>query len=445
MTKRQLAEHLVRRLQQAGHQALWAGGCVRDLLMHAEPADYDIATDARPAQVQQIFAHTVPVGAQFGVVRVLCEGECFEVATFRSDESYTDGRHPDRVTFCSPEADVRRRDFTINGMLYDPTCNTVWDWVGGQRDLKARLVRAIGDPDERFGEDKLRMLRAVRFAARLDFRIERATTQAIRRLAAHIVVVSPERIRDELEKILCDRSRAKAMELAWDLELIPPLLPELVPMRGLPQGKPRQPQGDLWQHNLSVLEHLGQASFPLALAALLHDVGKPSSMGREPGRLTFYRHERLGEEMARRICRRLRLANAQTQRVVWLVHRHMYLSDAKRMRIGKLKQIFAEPGLEELLALHEADAIASDGQAPHVAYCRHLLAQMDEHEISPPPLLTGHDLVRHGLEPGPAFKVLLQRVRQAQLDGRLRSRRNALDLVDQLIESGDVSVTRRES
>ena len=447
MTNRERAEQVTHRLSQAGHEAVWAGGCVRDMLMGVEPTDYDIATDATPERIAALFPHTVPVGAAFGVVRVLWEGGCFEVATFRSDQSYTDGRHPDRVTFSNARDDVLRRDFTINAMLYDPVHDRVLDWVGGRRDIEARLIRAVGDPVQRFGEDRLRMLRAVRFAARLGFGIEPETEHAIRHLAPHVVVVSPERIREELEKILVHPSRASAMATAFRLDLVAALLPELVPMKGLPQDKACQPGGDLWDHSLSVLEHIEDPSFALALAALLHDVGKPSSMGRRPGsddpahptprRLTFHRHERIGKEMARRICRRLRLSNADTHRVVWLVHRHMYLMDAKLMRLSKLKQTFAEPGLEDLLALHEADALASGGDASAVAYCRQLLATLGQDEISPPALLTGHDLVRHGLEPGPAFRVLLDRVREAQLDKQVHTRKQALELVDRLVETMD--------
>jgi poly(A) polymerase len=435
LTEREFAVGVVRRLREAGHQALWAGGCVRDELLGLVPKDYDVATDATPDQVRRLFRRTVAVGAAFGVIEVLGPRPLsVEVATFRSDVSYSDGRHPDRVVFSSPREDAERRDFTINGMFFDPIEDRLIDYVGGQADLQARVLRAIGDPARRFTEDKLRMLRGARLATRFALAIDPATAEAIRAMAGQITVVSAERIAVELHKLLVDSRRARGVTLMYELGLIEPILPELLPMKGLPQGLPSAPAGDLWDHVLAVLDRLGNSvSFPLAFAALLHDVGKPRVVARTAERYTFYHHEHVGRRIATEICLRLKLSNEERERVEWLVEKHQYLADARQMRPAKLKPVLIHPGIEELLRLHEADALASGHGLDHVTYCRQLLAESAPGDLNPPPLLTGDDLKQHGLTPGPQFKRLLDAVREAQLDGTITTKEQALALVDELV------------
>jgi poly(A) polymerase len=443
MTPRDFAISVVRRLHEAGFQALWAGGCVRDELLGLIPKDYDIATDARPDDVKKLFHRHVAVGESFGVVKVLGPrqtGEPIleaEVATFRTDVGYSDGRRPDEVVFSSPREDALRRDFTVNGMFFDPLKTQLIDYVGGQDDLRQRVLRAIGDPEVRLEEDKLRMLRAVRMATRFDLAIDPATAAAVTRMANQIVVVSAERIAAELRQLLVHARRARGMNLMLELGLVAPILPELLPMKGLPQGLPREPTGDLWDHVMSVLDLLGPApSFPLALATLMHDVGKPRTVGRTPERYTFYFHEHVGARMARELCLRLKLSGAERERVVWLVEKHQYLADAKNMRIGKLKVMLNHPGIHELLDLHRADALASGRNIEQVEHCESLLRAWTPTDLNPPPLVTGHDLAQHlEMKPGPLFKELLDAVRDAQLEGTINTKDEALVLAKNLLEA----------
>jgi poly(A) polymerase len=439
MTEREFAIDVVRRLQGAGYQALWAGGCVRDELLAMLPKDYDVATDARPEQVQQVFHRTIAVGASFGVIEVLGprqDGDFLkvEVATFRSDVSYSDGRHPDAVVFASAREDALRRDFTINGMFFDPLKEELIDYVGGRADLEARLLRAIGAAQERFQEDKLRLLRAVRIAARFELAIEPATETAIKAMAAALPVVSAERIANELRRLLVHPQRARALRLLLDLGLLKAILPEAVPMKGLPQGPPAAPTGDLWDHVMTVLDLLGPApTFPLALAALLHDVGKPRVVGRTPDRYTFYYHEHVGARLTNEICMRFKLSNEERERAVWLVEKHQFLCEVRQMRTSKVKTMLNHPGIQELLALHRADALASGRSIDHVDYCEFLLKDWTQDDLNPAPLLTGHDLAQLGLKPGPLFKELLDAVREAQLDGTIKTKQQALALVERLL------------
>lgn len=435
MTEREFAISVVRRLHEAGYEALWAGGCVRDELLGRAPKDYDVATNARPEEVRKIFRRSIPVGASFGVIEVLGPKPLtVEVATFRSDVSYSDGRHPDAVVFSNARADALRRDFTINGMFFDPLQEKLIDHVGGQDDLKAKVLRAIGDPPQRFREDKLRLLRGVRIASVFGLEIEPATAAAIKAMAGDITVVSAERIAEELRKLLVHPRRARGVHLLRELGLIEPILPELLPMIGLPQGPPAAPTGDLWDHVLRVLECLGdEVSFALALAGLLHDVGKPRVRGRTPDRYTFYYHEHVGARLANDIALRLRLSNDDRERITWLVEKHIVLCDARQMRTSKLKPLLAHLGIRELLALHRADALAWGKSTDHVEYCEFLLNEWSDTELNPPAVLTGHDLTRHGLEPGPKFKQLLDAVREAQLDGLVKDKQQALELVDRLL------------
>ena len=433
--RRDFAVEVVRRLRQAGHQALWAGGCVRDLTLGLTPSDYDVATDAAPERVMAIFPHrTVPVGVSFGVVRVRGyrgEGDEVEVATFRSDGAYVDGRRPESVVFSSPRLDAERRDFTINGMFLDPFTGEVIDYVGGQADLKHRVLRAIGDPEARFREDKLRLIRAVRFAARFGLTIDPTTGAAIRAMAGEVAVVSAERIAQELRRMLVHPSRADAIDLALETGLAAAILPPLVPMKGIFQGKPMQPEGDLWDHVLLVLKLLPpEPSFPLAFAALLHDVGKPATKAVHNGRMTFHHHEQYGRRISDDLCRHLKLSNSERERINWLVEYHQYLGEAKRLREAKLKRVLASPGIEELLALHRADALASFGECPQIDYCEYYLKAQPTGPINPPPLVTGHDLVRHGLSPGAHFATILDQIREAQLERTINSKREALEWLD---------------
>ena len=450
MSERDFAVEIVKRLREAGHQALWAGGCVRDELLSLVPKDYDVATDALPEEVRRLFPRTVAVGMSFGVVEVLGPrarpsaapgGRAaplkVQVATFRSDVSYSDGRHPDAVVFSSARDDAVRRDFTINGMFFDPIQNQLIDYVGGQEDLRARLLRAIGDPALRFDEDRLRMLRAVRLATRFDLTIEPATAAAMQRMAAQISPgVSAERIAEELRQLLVHPQRHRGVNLLYDLGLAASILPEILPMKGLPQGPPGAPTGDLWDHVLRVLELLGPGpSFQLAFAALLHDIGKPRTLARTPDRYTFYDHEHVGADLAGDICTRLKLSTAERERVTWLVRKHQFLCEARQMRRYKLKMTLAHPGIRELLALHRADALASGRSTEHVEYCEQLLREWSPEELNPPPLLTGHDLTALGLTPGPLFKRLLEAVREAQLDGTVRTAAEARELVERLLKT----------
>lgn len=443
MTEREFAIDVVKALQRAGHRALWAGGCVRDELLGIAPKDYDVATDARPEQVQGFFRKSIAVGASFGVIEVVGPRQewgypSVEVATFRSDVSYSDGRRPDAVVFSGPEEDARRRDFTINGMFFDPVAGTLFDYVGGRDDLAARRLRAIGDPRTRFGEDKLRLLRGVRVAARFGLDIDPETEAAIRAMAREVRVVSAERIADEVRKILTHESRVRGLDRMLELGLADAVLPEIVPMRGLPQGPPSAPTGDLWDHVMAVLGELRpEPSFPLAMGALLHDVGKPRTVGRTADRYTFYGHEHVGARMAGDIARRLKLSNEERDRIAWLVERHQYLADARQLRPSKLKTILVHPGICELLELHRADAVASRRSIEHVEYCEFLLSLWTKQDLSPPPLLTGHDLTRGGFPPGPNFKIWLDTVREAQLDGTISTPDQAWTLIRKLAAPPD--------
>ena len=439
MTPREFAVSVVRRLRDHGYQALFAGGCVRDELLNRVPKDYDIATDARPEEVQKLFRRTVTVGMSFGVMKVMGprgDNEKWlevEVATFRNDVGYSDGRHPDAVEFSTAQEDALRRDFTINGMFFDPLENRLIDFVGGQEDLAARRLRAIGEPAARFGEDKLRLLRGVRMATRFDFHIEGATLTAMQEMAEQITVVSAERIAEELRQLLVHPRRAAGMNLLHDVGLVGPVMPELLPMRALPYGRPDAPTGNLWDHVMQVLELLGpDVSFPLALAALLHDVGKPRCIGRGPDRYTFHNHEHIGRRMAGEIALRLKLSNVERERLEWLVEKHQILCDARQMRTAKLKTLLAHPGIHELLALHRADSTAAGKCTDHVDYCDSLLVEWSAADLNPPALLTGHDLQRRGFQPGPHFKVVLDALRDGQLDGTIKSLEQAWDLVNRL-------------
>lgn len=422
------ARRVLQRLRAGGFEALFAGGCVRDRLLGKQANDYDVATSARPAEVRRLFRRTVAVGEQFGVVIVAEFGPPVEVATFRRDKGYRDGRHPEGVEFADVREDARRRDFTVNGLFLDPETGRVLDFVGGEADLAARVVRAIGDPSARFEEDRLRMIRAARFAAALGFSLDPATAEAARRLAAKVASVSWERIRDEVKKMLTGPAPKRSIELLDALGLLCHVLPELLPMKGCEQPANFHPEGDVWVHTLLCFDHLRRdPPFPLALGLLLHDVGKPRTFKVED-RIRFTGHEVVGARMAETVCERLRLSNDEKDRVVDLVKRHMALKDIRAMRPGRAKNLVADAIFPDLLDLTYADTMASHRQIEEWEHAKGLRARWSEEELKPPPLLTGHDLIAAGLAPGPVFKRILEAVRLEQLDGSISTPDQALAL-----------------
>ncbi len=438
--RRQAATQIVERLRIAGHAAYFAGGCVRDLLLGREPSDFDVATSATPEVVLKMFPRTFAVGAHFGVVLVADEYESTEslteIATFRSDGSYTDGRRPDSVLYTtSAEQDVLRRDFTINGMLLDPAHSgdlgsAVLDFVGGMEDLKAGLIRAIGEPVQRFAEDKLRMLRAVRFAARFGFAIETHTLNAIREMAHQIGQVSQERGRDELTRMLTEGAARRAFELLAETNLLPHILPEVSRMQGVEQPPQYHPEGDVWIHTLMLLEQLPPGcSAALAWGALLHDIGKPPTFRRAPDRIRFDSHAEVGTRMAEEICRRLRMSNSDTEQILTLVANHMRFADVEKMRVSTLKRFFRLNRFEEHLALHRMDCMASHRDLSLYDFAKQHYEAAEPAHIRPTPLLTGDDLIALGLRPGPDFRRMLTMIEDAQLDGSIQTREDALALV----------------
>jgi putative nucleotidyltransferase with HDIG domain len=432
-----LARRIVARLRDAGFAAYFAGGYARDLLLDRPRQDIDIATDAPPGRVQQLFERTVPVGVQFGVVIVVEEGMSFEVATFRSDGAYVDGRHPVSVRFGTIEEDARRRDFTINAMYVDPATDEVIDLVGAREDLAARRIRAVGEPDDRFREARLRMLRAVRFAARLGFDIEPATFAAIRREAATITDMAWERIGDEITRILTEGRARRGFELLDASGLLVHVLPEVTALRGVEQSPQHHPEGDVFTHTLLLLAGLDAgASETLGLGALLHDVGKPACAARQDdGRITFYGHCEVGAEMAVAVCQRLRRSREVWERVDYLVRDHLRHVSAPQMRLSTLKRFLAEEGIEELLALVRLDILASSGELSTLEFCLRKRDEFAREPRRPEPLLRGRDLLALGLPPGPQFKRILHEVEDAQLEGTLTSHEQALAWVKQRLQS----------
>lgn len=435
MTPRELAADICRKLQASGFKAYLVGGCVRDLLLGREPEDYDVATDAHPMRVQELFPSSVDVGARFGVILVVENGAQVEVATFRSDVGYSDGRHPDRVEYSSsPEEDVLRRDFTINGLMLDLDTQQVLDFVGGRDDLQEHIIRAIGPPDLRFREDRLRMVRAVRFAARFGYSIDRATFQSIAAAAHHITAVSAERLRDEITKLLTEGKARRAFELLDQTGLLKASLPEIAAMKGVAQPPEFHPEGDVWIHTLMMLENLPPRSrATLAWAVLLHDVGKPPTFksAEETGdRIRFDGHAELGARMAVAICRRLRFSVSDIEQIEALVANHLRFKDVFQMRPATLKRFVRLPGFEEEhLPLHRLDCLASHGSLDAYEFVRRFLQETPPDEVRPARLLTGEDLKAMGFRPGPLFKEILQAVEEGQLDGRLTRREDALDFV----------------
>ena len=444
MLKR-FAASIVQTLRQQGFHAYLVGGCVRDLLLHREPKDYDVATNATPEQVMQVFPETYAVGAQFGVVLVPVPGDsasevskdepakshAVEVATFRSDIGYSDGRHPDEVRFSrDPREDVARRDFTINGMLLDPMSGEVLDFVGGQKDLEAHVIRTIGEPERRFAEDKLRMLRAVRFAARFEYQIEPSTFAAIQQFAHEIKAVSRERVRDELTRMLTEGHARRAFLLLDESGLLKHILPDISAMKGVAQPPEFHPEGDVFVHTLLLLENLpNPCPLTLAWGALLHDVGKPPTFRVAPDRIRFDNHVEVGVKMAEEICRNLRFSNDDTEQILSLVDNHMRFGHATRMKESTMKRFLRLPAFDEHLALHRADCLASHRNLSTYDFVQQKLAEIPPEKIRPSPLVTGDDLIAAGHAPGPKFREILNAVEDAQLEGRLPSRDAALEFV----------------
>ncbi len=428
------ALEIVKTLSEKGHEAFFVGGCVRDALLGVGSNEIDIATGATPEQVQQAFAKTVAVGESFGVVLVIRGDMKFEVATFRRESSYGDGRHPERVDYTkSPEEDVRRRDFTINGMLYDPLSGELYDYVEGLGDLERGLVRTIGEPEKRFGEDKLRMMRAVRFTSCLGFELDGAALSSIRDAASGISVVSGERIREELVKILTRQNPGNGVRLLSSSGLLGHLLPEVECMHGVQQPPQFHPEGDVFEHTCLVMDMLyrntdGCYSEELAVAALLHDVGKPPTYS-ESDRIRFNGHDRVGAKMSEGICRRLRFSKKQIKRISELILEHLKFKDVFNMRESTLKKFLSLPYFEEHMQMHLADCMASHGKTDAYDFIREKMEEYGREEIKPIPLLSGQDLINLGYSPGPVFSEMLGQVEELQLENRLSSKEEAIDFV----------------
>jgi putative nucleotidyltransferase with HDIG domain len=447
------AIEIIKRLRQAGYLAYWVGGCVRDLVMGHPPTDYDIATSATPDAVVQLFPRSLTVGAQFGVVLVPQGDHFYEVATFRSEGTYSDGRRPDQVTYTTdPRQDVERRDFTINGLLYDPLEGTVLDYVGGQSDIHSRLIRTIGNPEQRFLEDKLRLVRAVRFAARFNFRLDNSTREAILELAETIRQVSQERIREELIRVLTHGYAARGISLMDSCGLLRFILPEVTCLHGVAQPPEFHPEGDVWTHTLLMLELMDQRvgeektvpegdfaaprpaansagwehypSPTLALGVLLHDIGKPPTFERSD-RIRFNNHPEVGARMAASLCERLRFTSKQTLRITELVRDHLKFKDLPQMRASTLKRFLRQEGFEEHLELHRLDCLGSHRHLETWELANQKREEFSPEETRPKPLLSGEDLIRLGYVPGPVFKQILKSVEDAQLDNRVRTQEEA--------------------
>ena len=427
-----LARQTIAKLRGAGHQAYLVGGCVRDLLLGAKPKDFDIATDARPDRIMDLFPNSGRVGAHFGVVLVRDFFEQVEVATFRSDQEYEDGRRPTAVHFeTDPRQDVLRRDFTINGLLMDLDTGNVLDFVGGRADLTARVIRAIGDPELRFQEDHLRLLRAVRFAARLGFEIEPCTFEAIQRHRARIHRVSAERIRDELVRILTEGGARRGFELLDATGLLAEILPEVAALKGVEQPPEYHPEGDVWVHTLLLLEQLDHPTPTLGLGALLHDVGKPLTF-RIADRIRFDGHVEAGVDLARGILNRLRFSRDIAEQVEALIANHMKFKDVPRMKESTLKRFLRMPEFQEHLELHRLDVMSSNRRLESYDFVKRKLQEFPDEHLKPPRLLTGADLVAAGYQPGPRFSEILAAVEDAQLEGRIHTAGEALELVREM-------------
>jgi poly(A) polymerase len=433
---RESAKEIVAKLQQAGFAAFWVGGCVRDFLLGREPQDFDIATDAKPEQVEKLFRITIPVGKKFGVIIVVENEIQFQVATFRAEADYQDGRRPEKIGFANAEADASRRDFTVNGLFYDPLTQKIHDWVGGEIDLRAKIIRTIGKPEERFGEDHLRMLRAIRFAAQLNFEIDPKTFAAIQNLAPKIKIISAERIRDELLKLFCPPHAARGLVLLRDSGLLPFVLPELVATIACEQSPDFHPEGSVFNHIVLMLGKLpSDANELLPWAVLLHDIAKPVTAEKNlaTGKIHFYGHEKIGADMAEKILQRLKFSNQQIEEIVTAVKYHMQFKDVKLMRKATLRRMLLRATFPLELALHRLDCLGSSGDLELFNF---LVAQAEELKNQPqlhPPLLTGNDLIELGVQPGKELGALLHEIRERQLADELKTPDEARAWVKQML------------
>jgi poly(A) polymerase len=421
---RDTAAVIVRRLQSAGHSAYWVGGCVRDRLLGREPQDYDVATSALPAQIEALFARTIPVGRKFGVIIVLESGHEFQVATFRAESDYRDGRRPENVTFSNAQTDASRRDFTVNGLFFDPVTETLHDWVGGEKDLRAKLLRTIGSPTERFAEDYLRLLRAVRFAAQLDFQIEPETFAALKARAPQILAISAERIREELLKLFRPPHAARGLELLRESGLLQQILPEISATITCDQSPDYHPEGTVYQHILLMLKQLPADAAPsLPWAALLHDVAKPVTASRDPhgDAIHFYGHEKIGADMAETILQRLKFPRKQTDEISAAVLHHMQFKDVKDMRKSTLRRMLLRETFPLELELHRLDCLGSHRRLDHYEFLQEQARELEKQPEIRPSLLTGDDLQTLGMKPGPEMGALLAEAREKQLSDELKT------------------------
>ncbi len=425
------ARRIVDKLRRHGHEAFFAGGCVRDMLLRRKPRDIDIATSAVPEQVRRLFSRTCLIGARYGVVQVRLYGHAYEVTTFRTEGPYLDGRRPSSVTFSSPEQDARRRDFTVNGLFYDPTAKRIIDYVRGKADILKKIIRTIGRPEDRFAEDKLRMLRAVRFACSMDFTIEPVTWQAIRQHADEIKLVSWERIRDETLKLLTGPDPSRGLDLLQESGLLRWIMPEVEAMRGVAQPPEYHPEGDVYVHTKLALGLLRRPSPELALATLLHDVGKPPTFSLEE-RIRFDGHVELGARMAADICRRLKLSNDRTERVVDLVLHHLRFMHVKEMRQSTLKRFLSKQNFRDHLELHRVDCLSSHRDLEGYRFCLEKLRELEREPPPQEPLVRGDALIALGYKPGPLFKQILRTVEDMRLEGTIRTKEEALEQIRQL-------------
>jgi poly(A) polymerase len=434
-TEKESALSLVERLTRRGFEAYFVGGCVRDMLMGKEPLDHDIATSARPDQISGMFPHVVPVGKQFGVMLVVEEGHAFQVATFRSDMEYHDGRKPSGVRFSSAREDVLRRDFTVNGLLYDPLEGRLWDYVDGEQDIRGKIIRTIGDPRKRFTEDKLRLLRAVRFSSTLGFEIEQSTFSALSELAHEITVVSQERVRDELVKMMIGPKAGAGLDLLDRTGLLAILLPEVYAMKGVRQPAIFHPEGDVFAHTKKMLDSMVEPSVVLAFAVLLHDVGKPPTFS-VSDRIHFMRHQTVGGEIAREVCGRLRFPNHLRDDIAACVENHMAFLDVKKMKESTIRRLMRRPTFPDELELHRLDCLASDSD---LSAWELLTAKVEEYgreEAKAAPLLTGHDLIELGFPEGPLIGKILREIEDLHLEGELTTREAALAWVNRRRSGG---------
>ncbi len=424
-----IATSIVERLQRGGFEAFWVGGCVRDFLLGRSPVDYDIATSAVPEQIESLFQHTIPVGRKFGVVVVVESRRQFQVATFRAEADYQDGRHPDKVSFGDARADASRRDFTVNGLFYDPVQKQLHDWVDGERDLRRRMIRTIGSPGERFAEDHLRLLRAVRFAAQLDFQIEAATFASIHKLAAKIKGISAERIREELMKLFWPPHASRGLELLRKSGLLEHVLPEIAATEHCEQSPDFHPEGNVFEHLLLMLRHLPANCDPLLpWSVLLHDVAKPLTASRDPqtGSIHFYGHERMGAEMAREILERLRFPRRQIEDVAKAVRCHMQFKDAPAMRKSTLRRLLMRPTFPLELELHRLDCLGSHGRLDVYHFLQQQAQELEKTPELRPPLINGEQLKELGMKPGPRMGALLAEIREKQLSDELKTPAEAI-------------------